>query len=433
MNNPKSIIISQGDSTNLLFRALYDRLRYQHAIIIVRILAIKPWVISWFVRDSFIKQSEYQDQPILLMALWEKGQLRSDVALVLKTAKEKGAFVVGVNTRRLKRDSSDLGFFDCYIERYNHGRDFGSYKSGYRYLLRKGILDRAPRLILFNDSIYYARNNLENFLTEMLETGTDVLGATENFEHSRHLGSFAISIGAPVLRHKRFRRFWRRYRNTDLRPLAIKRGELALSKVLQRCASSDFDFRALYNLSTMASYINSSDERLATAIEGLFKNRFDSIKVTPKDLLDMYIEGNSFHTYNDQDGQTHVTTELNNLSIFANTYRAAIEGTQILYPNLEPLSFQNQFRIMATGEYLLAAVSGSQIHRNASTLLHMGCPIIKLDAIFRGTLTYEGAEYLLKLVDGSDRDALRELWFGRSYGGASLFGYQRYAFIHGWI
>ena len=68
-------------------------------------------------------ESPYAGQPILLLALYQKGQLRPDLIRLLQAAKAQGLYVLAVNTLKLKDPGAVEGLIDCYIERPNFGRD----------------------------------------------------------------------------------------------------------------------------------------------------------------------------------------------------------------------------------------------------------------------------------------------------------------------
>lgn len=127
-------------------------------------------------------------------------------------------------------------YIDCYIERYNYGRDFASYQKGFTYINQRGWSDICPRLLMVNDSVFYSVKHNRGFLAEMLSSTVSVLGATENHEVAHHLGSFCIAFSGDVLRNERFRKYWDSYQPTDIRPAVIRRGEMELSETLRRIA-----------------------------------------------------------------------------------------------------------------------------------------------------------------------------------------------------
>jgi hypothetical protein len=76
-------------------------------------------------------EQSYQGQKILLLALYQKGRLRPDIENVLITAKQLGMYVLAINTLKVLEPNNLKEKIDCYIERPNFGRDFGSYKTGF--------------------------------------------------------------------------------------------------------------------------------------------------------------------------------------------------------------------------------------------------------------------------------------------------------------
>lgn len=175
-------------------------------------------------------EREYKDQPIILLALYQKGRLRPDIMRLLHVAKAQGLYVIGVNTLKLKDPDALRGLVDCYIERPNFGRDFGSYKSGFLHVFSRKWDKTCPRLIMLNDSVFYSTRGLEKFINDLSTSDVEVLGGTENYEIEYHLGSFCISMAQSVLRSARLKSYWNSYRLTDVRPVVIKQGEMRLSR-----------------------------------------------------------------------------------------------------------------------------------------------------------------------------------------------------------
>jgi len=186
---------------------------------------------------------------ILLLALYQKGRLRADIIALLNQAKVDGFSIICVNTQRLAPDQQAVisSLMDVYIERFNYGRDFGSYKEGLLYFYRKNIDKSCERLLLFNDSVFYSKKGLADFLKRMAETDLEAAGATENHEISHHLGSFCLSFQRAVFRDEKFRKFWINYKPSDVRPTVIKNGEMKLSIVLKKCVTSPEKFGAVYD------------------------------------------------------------------------------------------------------------------------------------------------------------------------------------------
>ena len=115
-----------------------------------------------------------------------------------------------------------------YIQRRNFGRDFGGYRRGVLHVLGR----HSPnRLLLLNDSVFYAERGLRTFFTALRDAGPFV-GASENHEIRHHIGSYAVSFGQQVISDPRFRLYWEDYRSTEIRPRVIRKGEAALSKLI---------------------------------------------------------------------------------------------------------------------------------------------------------------------------------------------------------
>lgn len=203
-------------------------------------------------------EAPHDGERIVLLALYQKGELRPDLVRLLKAAKAQGLYVMGVNTLRLSDPDSVRDLIDCYIERPNFGRDFGSYKTGFLHLYARGWDKTCPRLLMINDSVYYSTRGLDKFLTDMTTSDIEVLGATENYEIRHHLGSFCIAMAQSILCHDLIKKYWRNYSLTDVRPTVIRRGEMKLSRTLKSCVSKPSQFRALYDSSRFMAEIRRS-------------------------------------------------------------------------------------------------------------------------------------------------------------------------------
>ncbi len=147
--------------------------------------------------------------------------------LMLERSKAAGFYVLVLNTGKLTAPEKLKDFVDVYIERFNFGRDFGSYKSGFLHLFKSNTTKECPRLLMMNDVFTWCRT-IDKFLTDMKDSYLEVLGSTENYEIEYHLGSFCISMSGNILRHQKFEKYWRAYRNSDLRPTLIRRRNVSI-------------------------------------------------------------------------------------------------------------------------------------------------------------------------------------------------------------
>ena len=115
------------------------------------------------------------------------------------------------------------------------------------------------------------------------------------------------------------------------------------------------------------------------------------------------------------------------------TFAEAVKEIKRLYPEVDVKRAKEQFYEMVRGALLLTSVSGSQIHHNGLIFHMLGCPLVKLDVIYRGAWSYEDAEKLLAKLDTHDALELKKLLYSRAYGEDSLRGWRRAAFVRGLI
>lgn len=241
---------------------LKNRLIYPAAYSYVAYQSMRNCLRSIGKKDKVHFAEPYHGQKIMLMALYQKGELRSDVITALAAAKAQGIYVIGVNTLKVFEPDAYREYMDCYIERFNYGRDFGSYKSGFNYIYSNGLAEQCPRLLMVNDSVFFSKKHIDKFVADMFADDIEVLGATENFEIEHHLGSFCIAMASRVLNHHKMKRYWKNYRCTDIRPKVIEIGEMELSKLLKSVVRSPMQFRALYDMAHVSHTLRNSPELL---------------------------------------------------------------------------------------------------------------------------------------------------------------------------
>ena len=114
-------------------------------------------------------ENSYAGQKILLVALYEKGMPRPDIQMLMKSAKEQGAYVLAVNTLRFTEASAWQGLIDCYIEKHNFGRDFSSYQAGFLHLYSRGWEKTCPRVLMLNDSVFYCSRRTPQFVADLFD------------------------------------------------------------------------------------------------------------------------------------------------------------------------------------------------------------------------------------------------------------------------
>ena len=378
----------------------------------------------------------YNGQPIMLLALYQKGRLRPDLIRLLRSAKAQGLYVLGVNTLKLKQPEELRGLIDCYIERSNFGRDFGSYKTGFLHLFARRWEGTCPRLLMLNDSVFYSSRGLDKFIGELATSQVEVLGGTENYEIEYHLGSFCISMAQSVLKADRFKAYWKGYRLTDVRPVVIKQGEMKLSKTLKRCVSMPSEFRALYSSDRFLNEIKSNpdlqnvmirDSRTSTTVDW---PRFGTESVT-KLLAGRFI-GRRFSLGEKVDISIDTPVKELNEEVLI-TGREDFSRYLLRHVHEKTDNFEEILTDALSAIASEVFMMGSQIHQNAAVLLEIGLPIIKLDGLYRGMFNNYDVLRLQKKLNETEARELSALLLDRPYGGQMLHGWKRAAFLRGLI
>ncbi len=399
-------------------------------------LTILSWLNglrSLFYPDKVLLKAPYKGEKILLIALYEKGELRKDIKNLLSIAKAKGFYVIGVNTQKILDYKKTADLFDTYIWRYNFGRDFGSYKTGFKNLFKNNMHKDCPRLIFLNDSVYYEPVRTAKFIDDLENTNIEVLGATENYEIEQHLGSFCISISGRILRHKKFFRYWNNYRNSDVRPTVIRRGEMKLSKCLKRIAMNTENFSALYSMSFLAKKMDDQDT-LNDILKFLRRTSIRAwVTISPPKVWQEFIR--QYYTTNLDFGQPiKIKTKFDDMFSYHSVHD--LYSMKDFFEEKLKIKDENLLNNMSRffSAIILAAFRrGSHIHQNNAILLFLGMPIIKLDGFFRGPFMEEDILLLGSLMSEENRDELYPILFNKSYGDEVLFGWKRWLFQHGFV
>lgn len=416
-----------------------NRLIYPAAYAYVSLQSDWNQVKSIGKKDKVLYATPYKGEKILLMALFEKGDIRDDIVSLLESAKRQGIYVLCINTLKVRSPERYKNVVDCYIEKYNFGRDFGSYQSAFNYLYKEGLADTCPRLLMLNDSVFYCRDRVEAFLTEMLSSSCEVLGGTENFEIEHHLGFFCIAFSGDIIRNPKLKKYWKNYKCSDIRPLVIKRGEMKLSKTLKSCVSSPGNFRALYDVSAAALYLRANPEILdnlaALAREdGNPEFRSFSYAYVSEKVVAKYLHNSTSLVGVSLDG-TEVES-LENLPVhFAHTMESYCEfiGDSVTGGKKSVEQMAASVRDEVIFSFLEFFIKGSQVHQNGIFLHRIGLPFIKLDGLYRGAFSVRDVEVIADVLDASQTETFRRNMYSRPYGRNTLFGWKLAAFERGLI
>ena len=411
--------------TEIVYPFLYSLISVQSLGNRIKALGQKP-TIHW--------ENPHDGKPIALVALYQKGALRPDTITLLDSLKRTGCYVLAVNTMKLNNLDDARDYFDCYIEKYNFGRDFGSYKTGFEHIYQKGWHNNCSRLLMVNDSVFCVSDRIDAFAKEMITSEVEVLGSTENFEIFHHLGSFCISVSQSILQTERFVKFWQKYSNSDVRPRVIYRGEQELSKTLKRCVSTPSQFQALYGSDVFLQRLRSEEGLIDLAILNARNSsltgwkRFSASKVISelrkKHLLRV--------TEYPEDAQIQIEEGILQDRIAAVDFEGIIKVAESDLRDGSTID-REKIRRIVISHLTEVFMSGSQIHQNASILLLMGLPIVKLDGLYRGMFSIEDIQMITDHLPEKDALELQALLLERPFGGDALRGMRRAAFMRGLI
>ena len=407
--------------------------------------SFKNYIKSLFVRDKIVVNTPYKDEPILLLALYQKSILRPDIENLLKVAKKIGLYTIAVNTEKLTdaKVTGNKKLIDTYLGIFNFGRDFGSYKSGFNYIFSKGFHKHAPKIVMLNDSVFYEPSRLEVFLKELVTTKKEVLGATQNFEINYHIGSFCISLAKSITNNKRFISYWKNFSRTDVRRAVIYRGEMELSKLLGSIVSNQSLMQVIFNQHRVSQFFREGQtEKKINQWNKLLRN---SKNVDWKcDHLNMLM--NEFiNTHNIIFHKSNKSSNSNNVDDrFIHTQKKIIFGAEFDYIDsitqakkillkYGSKDLYEVFEDFVIARFIEQTRYGSQIHQNNACFVYMGLPLIKIDGIFRGMFDDSDVNNFRSLMDDNSFKHLESLLFNKAFGENTLAGWKKCAFQQGLI
>ena len=377
----------------------------------------------------------YEGQKILLFALYQKGVIRPDTRRLLETIKAKGHYALVINTLKLDAPEEMADLCGSYIERFNFGRDFGSYKLGFQHVYKQGWDAKCDRVLMLNDSVYMSSNGRDAFIDDMMSSEYEALGSTENYEIVHHLGSFCISFSGELLRRKRFRKFWDEYKRSDVRPTVIYGGEQQLSKALRKAVSSPAALSVLYGTPAFLQRLQEDEAFLNVAIRHARISDLTGWKrFQPRHILELIRSRYLVEAVPARDLAVELQTSETALTeqMFISSFEDILAAVRANLRDGEAVS-RETVRNVVVGRMTEVFMSGSQVHQNGATLLRLGLPFIKLDALYRGMFVIEDMRLVLEQLDPEEAKELSGLLLERPYGGDTLRGWRYAAFIRGLI
>ena len=277
------------------------------------------------------------------------------------------------------------------IERADLGRDFGGYKDGISIIEKRyGV---PKRLVLLNDSLFYFERGLEQFVKD-LDGDEEVISMTEVFEFHYHLGSFAISFGSPMLKNRRFRQYWKRYRPISTRRWSIHKGEVGLTRMLIKAGGQP---RVLYEGAQLIPFLNRQNVR----------DYLEAVRFLPSDFRkQLYTQFEDVHS-------SQTDHSLNALGTLSKSIRRIEANREPLHAELRTNNILEMLEINQLTasthidreswvlKTLAHRIVGSIVKRNQMHvggflfMKHLGMPAIKRDITYRDVYRLNEVEDLL--------------------------------------
>ena len=437
-------------SIKSFFQTTISRAGYPYAYLVIASLSVISRFKSKFQSTVTHFESPYNGQDILIVALYEKGKLRPDIVNMMIEAKKQNLYIIAINTLKVIQVKQLHKYIDCYIEKPNFGRDFGSYKTGFMHVFKNKLHLSCNRLIMLNDSIFYSKKGVDSMLKKLLISDYEVLGVTENYEIEYHLGSFCLSLSKNILNNKKFIKFWKKYKLTDIRPKVIKRGEMGLTKILKKVVSSEANIASIYDLQWIESVIKAANNRseILTSLFN-FTRHSDNVQWKKYTLKNVTENINNLYmlekpkTANSQNVilDTNMAGISNKDSLQQDTnlfnLTKTIDGLVDYYLKNTTVENIDYFKevIMENmyAEFMISFTSGSQIHNQAIILSRYGCPITKLDGIYRGVWDYLDVDKITNNFEDQEASDFKSFIYKRPYGEDNLIGWKNTAFMYGLI
>ena len=223
---------------------------------ILKLLVLVDWfrrlihpVKGEVVRSGQGDQISGSCKTLCVLAHFDRDGVVDDyVVNYLRSLYELGCETVFVSTAKNLDDESIrkiTPFCSKFIIKQNVGYDFASWRTG---LEAVGDLSGYDRLIIANDSVYGPLQDLRKVFSEMDGRKVAFWGITDSLKYGRHLQSYFLVYGKPVLQSGLFQEFWRRLPDYRHKYVVIIQGEVGLSR---RLVAAGFDFAAYCPIETV--------------------------------------------------------------------------------------------------------------------------------------------------------------------------------------
>lgn len=137
------------------------------------------------------------------------GKIDPYVIYYLKQLNALGDVIFISDTDITDKELKKVGKLTVYKQGERHGEyDFGSYKRGFKYALKTGILNNYDYIVLVNDSVYGAFYDLKEPIKYLLKSKPDCWGFTKNTKAMYvHIQSYFVGLSRRIFTSRTFRTF----------------------------------------------------------------------------------------------------------------------------------------------------------------------------------------------------------------------------------
>ena len=357
---------------------IITKLELPLAILILQFKNFVSWTKNFFHKNKKTTFNEYSHRNFVLLVLFEKGKIRDDILNLMHVLKKNDCFISVVNSKKI--DPSYINdhkqYIDSYIERFNYGRDFGSYKCGMLDFYQNYNEININKFLILNDSIFYAKKNLERFIEQMLNTNQEVLGITENHDIEYHLGSFFLSLEEKIVNDKNIRSYWKNYKLTDYRKQVVKLGEMGFNKALKKSVTKDDGISALYNTNKFINFLDNNESYVDNFTEYTLQEcKVEKTLMTPQTMFKAVSSG--IFSTNMFTEDEKIQSKIQEI-FFSNSLSSFIQ--KLIYTNI----LKEEDKDKAKLRHLLKAITWRLIASVTTTLIafYFGLPAKAIGLVF---------------------------------------------------
>lgn len=181
-------------------------------------------------------------EEVALLLVFQPRGLAASIFHTLEHLRAKGLAPLVVSNAPLS-DTDRLRLAEMawrIIERPNFGYDFGGYRDGILHLIEIGA--KPKELFLLNDSIWFPLGEDSDLIDRARASQADLFGFALNDglrrKDHRHLQSYFVALKGRLLQDPRFKDFWRRLFLSNDKDLAIRHGEIAMTRHVEQSGHS---------------------------------------------------------------------------------------------------------------------------------------------------------------------------------------------------